>query len=102
MSYVLAFGALYITRQSEARDRAIVSAYAYMVACSALLLKYEVPFERLLGYSELLLPFVAVICVKALGWRQWQLKILWLGGVIAGMVLWTYPTIVSTLGYSAV
>jgi len=99
VAYVLAFGAIYLARDADIPHRQIVAAYGYMVAASAFFVKYEVPFERLLGYSELLLPFVEAIAVSALTWHRWRLAGLWLAGLAAGVWLWSHPSIVETLGY---
>lgn len=100
VSYILAIGALFVTRSFETRERGIVTAYACIVAFSAMFLKYEVPFERLLGYSEMLLPIVAVVGLSAIRWIRERLLLLWGTATGAGLLLWSHPSMFRTLGYA--
>jgi len=100
MAYGLAFVGMYKVRHAIKPFGEIVAAYGYMVAISAFFVTYEVPFERLLGYSELLLPFVAAIVIDSVSWKQSRIVGLWFVGLAAGLLLWSHPSIVETLGYT--
>lgn len=101
VAYAITITALILTDRKESGDKQLVAGYGYMVSASALFVIYEVPFERLLGFSELLLPFVAALVVDAIGWERRRLVCIWLAGTGAGILLWSHPSIVETLGYNA-
>jgi hypothetical protein len=77
----------------------LTATYGYMVALSSLLLHYEVPFERLLLYSELLLPTLLALWLFRRTAVVRRVALLWCIGIAMGLALWTHPSIVTTLGY---
>ncbi len=100
VSYLLAWLVVIMGQKGEGPWAWLYAAYVYMVAISACFLKYEVPFERLLLYSDMLLPFV--IPALALPWLSSRRAkgIGFAAGMLAGLVLWTHPSVVTALGYA--
>lgn len=100
IAYAAALVGFVLTRKCSEKDKKLVGVYVYMVAFSAFFSQYEVASERLLGYSELLLPLVAALSVMGLAWPRWRLGVLWCGAFLAGFALWLHPSILETLGYA--
>lgn len=102
IAYLAASIALLLTKRSGVADKYLVRAYACMVGVSALFLPYEITAERLLAFSELLLPLVVAVSVIAIGWTKERLAVLWLIGWLSGFGLWLHPSITETLGYTTI
>jgi hypothetical protein len=98
VAYGLAWLLVVLPAAQTNEVRRVATAYVLMVAAASLLLKYEVAFERLLLYSELLLPFVLPRILAQLGpaWRSAPLT--WALASGAGLVLWTNGSILRALG----
>lgn len=101
IAYAIAIPSFMVTRESSLNDRRIIASYVYMVSFSSAFLMFEVPFERLLGFSELLLPFIAVIVINSLGWKYIYLLGFWVIGQAVGLLLWQHPSVIRTLGYAS-
>ncbi|MDH3639630.1 MAG: EpsG family protein, partial [Gammaproteobacteria bacterium] len=101
--FIVAYGLAWLTWWLHDRNDSEVSwltaSYGYMVALSSLLLRYEVPFERMLLYSEFFLPIVLVLILFRRKILLENFVYLWCAGVLLGVALWTHPSIVTTLGY---
>jgi len=100
LAYTLASIAYLLSKKTNTKDSKVLVTYVYMVGFSGFFVVYEIPFERLLGYSELLIPMVGAVCVKTLSFTKRQLRILWVCGFAFGFLLWSHSSIVYTLGYS--
>lgn len=100
VAYVVAALAIILTRANPEDDKKLVGAYVYMVAFSAVFIKFEVASERFLAYSELLLPLVASVSISRINWNVRGLTVLWFCGWLAGFGLWLHPSIRETLGYA--
>lgn len=100
VAYALATIALFVAREASGKEKSVLIAYVYMVAFSAFFVVYEVPFERFLSYSELLIPIVGAICLKVWSVGHRQLRLLWFGGLMSGPLLWSHHSIVYTLGFA--
>ncbi|GJL81771.1 MAG: hypothetical protein DHS20C01_14050 [marine bacterium B5-7] len=76
------------------------SVYLYCVGVASLLVLYEVPFERLLLYGEMIIPFMlpGLLLVERLSARA--MIGLWATGMVLGILLWTNRSIEITLGYA--
>ena len=99
VAYGLAWVLWWVHDENDAEIGWLTASYGYMVAVSSLLLRYEVPFERMLLYSEFLLPALLVLTLFRRKILVEHFVRLWAVSVILGLALWTHPSIVSTLGY---
>ena len=76
--------------------------YVYMVMMSCLLLRFQVPFERMLAYSELLWPLCLPVIASSYK-RVLNYRVVRLGGsvflLVMGLLLWTHGSILSSFGY---
>ncbi len=75
--------------------------YVALASCSHALLLYEVPFERLLLFADLVLPAaLAQAGWHALGNRAMPLRLAAAGVAAASVVLWNARSVTASLGYS--
>ena len=97
--FSLANGLLFLsTRRAEADHfHLMAKAFALTVGCASLLLVYEVPFERMVLYSDVLLPVMLAMSVVNL--KLGVLGRIWLvGGLLAlGFAFWTSDSVQTTL-----
>ena len=98
-AYPLAWWMLYIVRDKFEHRFIVLKAYACMTALSSLLVQFEVPFERLLIFSELLLPLIVPLVVAHLKIQDSRIRIIWVIAMLAGILLWTHNSLRSTLGF---
>jgi hypothetical protein len=99
VAYAIAWVLVTIGTRDESRDNRMLFSYAYMVALSSLLLKYEVPFERLLLYSDLFLPFAVPLVLLSSKTVDKLKATVWIAGFPVGLALWSHPSITGTLGF---
>ncbi len=99
VAYILAWAFWWIRDRDDAEMAWLTASYGYMVALSSILLRYEVPFERLLLYSEFLLPILVISLWSRHRILTNNFSYIWACGAFFGLALWTHPSIVSTLGY---
>ena len=109
MFHYVKFGVVYalawtfaIRARNWPRDvRTMAVGYSYVVAASTVLLKYEVPFERFVLYSDFFLPFIVPLLL--LGWiaKRKLMIAAWLTSLIAGVALWSHKSIVTSIGLMA-
>ena len=98
LAYGLAWAFLIFFVDRFANDF-MVRAYVLMVCVSSLVWGFEIPFERLLGYSELVLPAAGASIVSA----YWHKLGVWVRGIGVGsalglgLILWTHDSMVETL-----
>lgn len=90
-------GVLALAREDEDANR-FAAHYVYAVAVAALLVRYEVPFERLLLYAELLLPFVLPTLVRFERLPAAAAVLAWLAATAAALVLWSHDSLSRALG----
>lgn len=101
VAYGVAWLFILMRRRLDNDGAQVAMIYASMVAISSLLLKYEVPFERLLLYSDLVLPLVVVSLLQTLTKVVKRAELVACMGIVAlGLLLWRHPSIVTALGYS--
>ena len=85
----------------RAQDDYLARAYILLVTLACTFLMFEIPFDRILAYSEVLVSLVAAL-VLALVWgdlrRTFQVSIATLV-IVLGIVLWTHPSMLRTFGY---
>jgi len=77
----------------------LIHTYIVMVGLSSLVLKYEVPFERLLLYSEFLLPFILPSLIVPFKGRRLIVNTMSIFCLVAAIVLWSNNSILRSLGY---
>ncbi len=99
VAYAIAWLFVLIGTRCESRENRMLFSYAYMVALSSLLLKYEVPFERLLLYADLFLPFVVPLLLLSTKKVNKLQGTVWFLGLPIGLALWSHPSITGTLGF---
>ena len=100
MSYAIAVGMLCFAWKRGVKQERVIVAYASMVALSSLFLKFEVPYERLLLFSDLLLPMAVMAICTQITLTKRRVYMVWSAALIAGVVLWTHPCITNTIGYT--
>lgn len=89
---------LLMRREVDRRNAWLVHSYCYSVAFSSFFLPYEVPFERLLLYAEIFLPLIAAMLFHAVLRTRPAALVGWGLATLAGIGLWTHPSIRSTIG----
>ena len=99
VSYALAWGALYSGRWREFASIDARKVYAACVAIASIVLVYEVAFERLLLYSDLVLPVAIVTAVFHPAFPGLTRRYILIAFAVAGCTLWLLPSISISLGY---
>lgn len=100
VAYSVAWLLMIVKDRLNSDDARAAVVYVCAVAASSLFLKYEVPFERALLFSDLLLPVVAVSLLQLSTRVVKRAELVAWGGIVAiGSLLWSHPSIVATLGY---
>jgi len=85
----------------DAETSCLINIYIVIVIFSALILKYEVSFERVLLYSEVLLPLIIPTLIISRTWTHFQITVVWLAGLVVGLGLWTHNSILRSFGVIA-
>ena len=85
----------------DAETSCLINIYIVIVIFSALILKYEVSFERVLLYSEVLLPLIIPTLIISRTWTHFQTTVVWLAGLVVGLGLWTHNSILRSFGVIA-
>ena len=75
----------------------LTNAFAVTVGLASLLLRYEVPFERILLYADVLLPIIIAMVLAELRVGARTKQVLWGGALCAGLLLWTSGAVNRTL-----
>ena len=57
-------------------------------------------YQRLLAYSDLLLPMAVIVICAQVTLTKRRVYMVWSAALIAGVVLWTRPSIINTIGYT--
>ncbi len=100
VAFVAALLALWASGKGPAGDCTLLRVFASMVTISACLAPFEVPFERLLAYAEVLVPLIGPAILARLRPQTQSMRWLWLPGLVAGLALWTHDSIRATLGFA--
>ena len=75
----------------------LINVFVVTVSCASLLLRYEVPFERILLYADVLLPIIIAMVLAELTLGARTKQVLWGGVLCAGLLLWTSGAVNRTL-----
>lgn len=75
----------------------LINVFVITVSCALMLLRYEVPFERILLYADILLPIIFAMVLAELKLGIKARRLLWGGVVCAGLLLWTSGAVKHTL-----
>jgi hypothetical protein len=100
VTYAMAWLLIFLPAAQHEHVRTIATPYVFLVAAASLVLRYEVPFERLLLYSELLLPFILPRLVAGEMLTRRNLVIGGMSTAGIGVLLWTHPSLLRSLGYA--
>ncbi len=97
--FIMAIGLLIFSTKREVPNHIVllINAFALTVGCASLLLMYEVPFERILLYADVLLPIVIATVLTGLKLRARSKQLLWSGVLCLGLLLWTSDAVNRTL-----
>ena len=97
--FIMAIGLLIFSTKREVPSHIVllINAFALTVGCASLLLMYEVPFERILLYADVLLPIVIAMVLTGLKLRARSKQLLWSGVLCLGLLLWTSDAVNRTL-----
>ena len=97
--FIMAIGLLIFSTKREVPNHIVllINAFALTVGCASLLLMYEVPFERILLYADVLLPIVIAMVLTGLKLRARSKQLLWSGVLCLGLLLWTSDAVKRTL-----
>ncbi len=97
--FIMAIGLLIFSTKREVPNHIVllINAFALTVGCASLLLMYEVPFERILLYADVLLPIVIAMVLTGLKLRARSKQLLWSGLLCLGLLLWTSDAVNRTL-----
>ncbi len=104
LEYALAWMTILLYPNLQTKYKQLALAYPIMVAISSIFLFYEIAFERLVGYADLLLPIT--ISIILLNYRHilqatlFKQTIIILIVLATGLLLWNHPSVVFTLGYT--
>lgn len=90
---------IYAGNDNDQKTR-VLKAFAITVAVASLLVRFEVPFERILAYSEILLPFALPVVIQKMNLSGRWLQVFAIGGIGIGWLLWTHHSVVTTLGFA--
>lgn len=99
VAYAAAGLALFAAGDGAPGDRVLLRVFVSMVMICACVAPFEVPFERLLAYAEVLVPLVGPAILARLGVAGRSMRLLWLPGLVAGIFLWTHESVRVTLGF---
>jgi hypothetical protein len=104
MKFLVGYSAAWIvwvvSKNWDSHRRVLALTYVYVVAISSMILKYEVPFERLLLYGDFLLLFlIPLICRQFFMQNKKVIVAAWCVTTTAGVFLWTHSSVSRTLGY---
>jgi len=75
----------------------LINVFVITVGFALMLLRYEVPFERILLYADVLLPIIFAMVIAELKLGIKTKRFLWSGAVCAGLLLWTSGAVKHTL-----
>ena len=75
----------------------LINVFVITVSVATMLLKYEVPFERVLLYADVLLPIIFAVVITELKVGIKSKRFLWSGAVCAGLLLWTSGAVKHTV-----
>lgn len=75
----------------------LINVFVITVSFALMLLRYEVPFERILLYADVLLPIIFAMVIAELKLGIKTKRFLWSGAVCAGLLLWTSGAVKHTL-----
>ena len=75
----------------------LINVFVITVGFALMLLRYEVPFERILLYADVLLPIIFAMVIVELKLGIKTKRFLWSGAVCAGLLLWTSGAVKHTL-----
>lgn len=99
VGWAAAWAVLVLAPGRNPRERFLHGSFVAMVAISAIVLRFEVPFERSLAFAEFIAPLVvppvlARLALPATGLLAW-------GAVTAaGLLLWNHASVQAALGFS--
>ena len=101
LSYGLAWLFVAVITRRLAND-IMVRAYTLIVALSTSLVMFEIPYERFLGYSEIVLPLAGATILSS-QWDNVSVTLKAIGTICIlglGLLLWNHPSITKTLLFS--